>query len=297
MATQLLKRAGEHDVRIADIEVEAAWMLIASLMTLGPNFVRPHLAQLLVLWRNALPKPTSKDAVGGAGRSVAEWAFLLHVREAALGAMWCFLERNRGVLVTLDVARRIASVLINALSFANNFISAGVEDPAESALVQQGLNRRSGGLTLREREAILRTRVHQCFNSLGFSSIQESTQIVLLQSTLSLFASPEGYAGSSVQAAIASSTGTFISVWASADGYGYGVTGDEIIDMGGVEDVMDGTSGTVSGQGGGIRNKQGNDYLNRDMVEVAIDTLVRPYVRDYMSVLSSSDPETDSWRM
>jgi hypothetical protein len=61
MATQLLKRAGEHDVRIATIEVEVAWMLITSLMALGPNFVRPHLAQLLVLWRNALPKPTTKD--------------------------------------------------------------------------------------------------------------------------------------------------------------------------------------------------------------------------------------------
>jgi hypothetical protein len=271
MATQLLKRAGEHDVRIADIEVEAAWMLIASLMALGPNFVRPHLAQLLVLWRNALPKPTSKDAVGGAGRSIAEWSFLLHVREAALGAMWCFLRRNKGELVTLDVARRIANVLVNALSFANNFVSAGVEDPAENTPLQQGLSRRNGGLTLREREALLRTRVQQCFNSLGFSSIQESTQMVLLQSALSLFASPEGYAGSSVQAAIASSTGSFVSVWASADGYGYGVTGDEIIDMGGVEDA----SGSISGQGENGWIKQSNDYLNRDMVEVAIDTLVR----------------------
>jgi len=278
MATQLLKRAGEHDVRIADVEVEAAWMLIASLMTLGPNFVRPHLAQLLVLWRNALPKPTSKDAIGGVGRSAAEWSFLLHVREAALGAMWCFLEQNKGVLVTLDVARRLANVLINALSFANNFISAGVEDPAESPLMQQGQSRRNTGLTLREREALLRTRIHQCFNSLGFSSIQDSTQVNLLQSALSLFASPEGYAGSSVQAAIASSTGTFVSVWTSADEYGYGVTGDEIIDMGGVEDVLDGgNSGTITGEGGSSRNKEGNDYLNRDMVEVAIDTLVRGF--------------------
>jgi hypothetical protein len=60
-------------------------------------------------------------------------------------------------------------------------------------------------------------------------------------------------------------------VWASADGYGYGVTGDEIIDMGGVEDA----SGTISGQGENGWIKQSNDYLNRDMVEVAIDTLVR----------------------
>ncbi|KAG9219717.1 hypothetical protein CCMSSC00406_0010180 [Pleurotus cornucopiae] len=48
MATQLLKRAGDHDLKVA-------WTLIASLMSLGLNFVRPHLPQLLVLWRNALP--------------------------------------------------------------------------------------------------------------------------------------------------------------------------------------------------------------------------------------------------
>jgi hypothetical protein len=35
-----------------------------------------------------------------------------------------------------------------------------------------------------------------------------------------------------------------------------------------------GTLGSISGQGES-RNKQGNDYLNTDMVEVAIDTLVR----------------------
>src|SRR5437016_491618 len=58
MATQLLKRAGEHDVKIAGVEIEVAWTLINSLMSLGPNFFRPPLLQLLVLWCNALPKPT-----------------------------------------------------------------------------------------------------------------------------------------------------------------------------------------------------------------------------------------------
>jgi len=48
-ATQQLKRASDHDLKVASIEVEVAWMLIVSLMSLGPNFVRPH---LLVLWRN-----------------------------------------------------------------------------------------------------------------------------------------------------------------------------------------------------------------------------------------------------
>ena len=59
----------------------------------------------------------------------------------------------------------------------------------------------------------------------------ESTQIVLLQSVVKLFASPDGYAGPSVQAAIALSSDTFSSVWQSADGYAYGVTFNEIVDL------------------------------------------------------------------
>ena len=46
MAMQLLKSAGEHDVKVVGIEVEVAWTLTASLMSLGPNFVQPHLPQL-----------------------------------------------------------------------------------------------------------------------------------------------------------------------------------------------------------------------------------------------------------
>ncbi|KAF9492742.1 hypothetical protein BDN71DRAFT_1509192 [Pleurotus eryngii] len=199
MATQLLKRAGDHDLKVARVEVE-----------------------LLVLWRNALPKPTSKEGMAtGSGRSVVEWMFLLHVRESALGAMLCFLQHNSGTLVTLDVARRIASVLGNALSVANTFVSQSVEDPSENAQMPTTANK---GLSLRGREALLRRRVSQYFSALGFSGITESTQVTLLQSTVALFASPDGYAGSSMQAAIASSSGSFASVWQIGDGYAYGVT-------------------------------------------------------------------------
>lgn len=257
MATQLLKRAGEHDLKVAGIEIEVAWTLIASLMSLGPNFVRPHLPQLLVLWRNALPKPTSKDSVSNANRTISEWMFLLHVRESALGAILCFLQHNASVLVTLDVARRIASLLSNALLFANNFITQNVEDPAEMQVTPIVKN----GLTIRDREALLRRRVYQCFTALGFSSIPESTQTTLLQSVVSLFASSDGYTGSSVQAAIASSSGTFTSVWQSTDGYAYGVTSNEVVDFGGIEAEADLPQG-------------GRDYLNRDSIEVSIETLV-----------------------
>jgi len=111
MAITLLKRASDHDIKVAGVEVEIAWTCIASLMTLGPNFVRAHLPQLLVLWRNALPKPTNKETTSDGGRSNAEWVFLLHVRESALGAILCFLRHNSPTLVTLDVARRITATV------------------------------------------------------------------------------------------------------------------------------------------------------------------------------------------
>ncbi len=134
MAIQLLKHSAEHDVKIAGIEVEVAWTLIASLMSLGPNFVRAHLQQLLVLWRNALPKPTSKDAVDNTTRPLEEWMFLFHLRESALGAILSFLKHNSTTLVTLDVGRRIAMVLSNALLFANNFINQKVDDGTDTQI-------------------------------------------------------------------------------------------------------------------------------------------------------------------
>ncbi|EDR13097.1 uncharacterized protein LACBIDRAFT_308556 [Laccaria bicolor S238N-H82] len=72
MATQLLKLVAEYGFKIGDIEVEIAWTFIASLISLGPNFVPPHFCRLklLVLWRNVLPKPQNKDSSNNVGRSV-----------------------------------------------------------------------------------------------------------------------------------------------------------------------------------------------------------------------------------
>lgn len=258
MAIQLLKHSAEHDVKIAGIEVEVAWTLIASLMSLGPNFVRAHLQQLLVLWRNALPKPTSKDVVDNATRPLEEWMFLFHLRESAIGAILSFLKHNSSTLVTLDVGRRVAMVLSNALLFANNFINQKVDDGTDTQIPSP----QPKGLTLKGREALLRRRVYECFTALGFSNIPDSTQTTLLQSAVALFASADGYAGSSVQAAIASSSGTFTSVWNSVDGYAYGVTFTEIVDHGDLGAHSDSTT-------------ERKDQLNRDSIEASIDSLLR----------------------
>lgn len=250
IAVQLLKRAGEHDVKVAKVEIEVAWTLIAALMPLGPNFVRAHLPQLLVLWRNALPKPTTKD--GLSGRTAAEWTFLLSVREYALRAVCSFLSHNSPVLLTADVARRVTSLLTNALQFANTFSSQRIVEE-----VTEGVSQEPRGLSLPSVEALFRSRIYQAFMALGVSKVSETTQTSLLQSAISLFASSEGYTGSSVQAAIAVSSGTFTSIWQSTDCYAYGVTDIEVN-----EDLP---VDAAEGQG---------DWLNRDTINASIDDMV-----------------------
>lgn len=223
LAVSLLKRAGEHDVAPATIEVQVAWYLIAALMSLGPGFVKLHLPQLLVLWRNALPKPSSKDTVVG-DRGEPEWNFLLVVRECALGAIHNFLKHNQA-LVNIDVARRLATLFTNTLNFVNGFATAYAELLREQSANPQGTSPIS---TMRpslvDREANLRRRVLQCFTDLGPSSATESMQPALLQAAVTVFADPENYSGSAAQAAIQAQAGQFTTVWQSTDGYAFGVT-------------------------------------------------------------------------
>jgi hypothetical protein len=85
----------------------------------------------------------------------------------------------------------------------------------------------------------------------------------LLQSVISLVASVEGFAGSSVQAAIVSSSGSFSSLWTTLDGYAYGVTGVE---------VLENASPNADNLGD---SSFGKYRLNRDSVEASLDDMVR----------------------
>ncbi|CAK9780383.1 putative clathrin-coated vesicle protein [Cutaneotrichosporon oleaginosum] len=273
MSFSLLKRAGDHDVAPATIEVQVAWHLIASLMSLGPGFVKLHLPQLLVLWRNALPKPTSKDASVG-DRGEADWNFLLVVRESALGAIHNFLQHNMS-LVNIDVARRLATLFTNTLNFVNGFATAYSELLREQAANPQGGT--SHAFTMRpslvEREANLRRRVLQCFSGLGPSSATETMQPALMQAAITVFADPENYSGSAAQAAIAAQAGQFSSVWQSTDGYAFGVT----------------SLLAAREREGGSTDE--DVFLNRDRVEMSIESqLSHPIIgsleHDYVTLFA-----------
>ncbi|EJU04714.1 ARM repeat-containing protein [Dacryopinax primogenitus] len=219
MAMQLLKRAGEHDLTLAAVEVEISWTLISALVTLGRHFVHPHMSQLLTLWRNTFSRSSVKDTEDIQSRFSAEVAFLLHVRHCALGALLQFLTHNSGLLTTLDVARRVGASLSSALSFANSLASDGYDEELDSKSPLPHVK-----ATTSELEVMFKCRMFQCFAAFGTSHINESAQAAVIDSAMTVFSGPDLYRGSQVQAAIAASAGSFVSIWECNDGYAYGIS-------------------------------------------------------------------------
>ncbi|RYN32302.1 Pof6 interactor protein 1 [Alternaria tenuissima] len=217
-ATSLLKSASNSDLRIGSTQIQVAWILIGGLMTLGPNFVKIHLSQLLLLWKNALPKPLNRDNM--VQRNYLELCFLAHVRECALGSILTFLEFNSRIL-TLDVTKRLAAMLQNTTMFLNTLPAKKTTDDMSQRL--------SPALQLHDFDLMVRRRVLQCYTRLVELS-PASTHEVLLQTNLlpfaiASFAEPDNYTTSSFSTAIASAAGTFESIWEVADNHGFGVTG------------------------------------------------------------------------
>ncbi|KAF2491330.1 ARM repeat-containing protein [Lophium mytilinum] len=217
-ATTLLKSSSSSDLRISSTQIQVAWILIGGLMTLGPNFVKIHLSQLLLLWKNALPKPLNRDNM--VQRNVLELSFLAHVRECALGSILNFLEFNSRLL-TLDVTKRLAAMLQNTTMFLNTLPTKKTTDDISQRL--------SPALQLHDFDLMVRRRVLQCYSKLVNLSPPGSSEMLLqtnlLPFALSSFADPDNYAPSSLSTSIASSAGTFESIWDVGDNCGFGVTG------------------------------------------------------------------------
>lgn len=217
-ATNLLKSSVNEDLRVSGTQVQVAWVLIGGLMSLGPNFVKIHLSQLLLLWRNALPKALAKE--NAAQRQAAELSYLVHVRECALGSILSFLEYNSRLL-TADISKRIAALLQNTIEFLDGLPQA--KNDAEMP------TRITPSLQLFDLVQMVRRRVLQCFTRLATRSPHTSKEILsqanLLAFAVSCFTEPEAYPQSSLGASIASSAANFDGIWTVADNSGYGISG------------------------------------------------------------------------
>ncbi|CCC08404.1 unnamed protein product [Sordaria macrospora k-hell] len=218
MATNLLKSSGTSELRVASTQIQVAWTLIGGLMSLGPNFVKIHLSQLLLLWKNALPKVLAKDSMA-VHRNLLNASFLTHVRECALGSILAFLQYNSRLL-TVDVCKRIATMLQSTTAFLKTLPAKKTSDDIAERLTP--------ALQLQDLEVMVRRRVLQCYTKLVNVSPAGATE-ALLQSNLltlaiSLFADPDNYTPSSLSTSIANAAGTFDSIWEVGDNSGFGVT-------------------------------------------------------------------------
>ena len=217
-AIDLLKSSSQAELRVAGTQVQVAWILIGGLMALGPNFVKIHLSQFLLLWRNALPKPLTRENT--AQRQTSEMIYLTHVRECTLGSILSFLEFN-GRLITTDVAKRIATLLQNTVEYLEYLPRKKLIDDASQKLFSS--------VQFQDVVLMVRRRVLQCYSRLISFSPQASgdilTQSNLLTLAVTLLADPEGYVPGTLGSSIANAAGTFESIWEVADNSGFGITG------------------------------------------------------------------------
>jgi hypothetical protein len=212
-ATGLLKSAGSSDLRLSACQVQVAYIMLGGLMSLGPNFVKIHLSQLMLLWKNAL-------ALAGGQRSLLELSYLAHVRECALGSIKAFLTFNQRLL-TSDVSRRLSGMLENTVSFVSGLPEKKVSDEPGNRLLP--------GLQLQDYESMVRRRVFQCFSQLltlsPAGSLEATAHSTILPLAVASISDAEFYAPSSFSTSIAASAANFESIWDVGDNYGFGVTG------------------------------------------------------------------------
>lgn len=217
-AIDLLKSSSKAELRVAGTQVQVAWILIGGLMALGPNFVKIHLSQFLLLWRNALPKPLTRENT--AQRQSAEINYLTQVRECTLGSILLFLEFNSR-LITTDVAKRLATMLQNTVEYLDNLsLRKQTEDPSQKV---------ANSLSLQDLVLMVRRRALQCYSRLISFSPHASgellTQSNLLTLAVTLFADPDSYTPGTLGSSIANAAGTFESIWDIADNSAFGITG------------------------------------------------------------------------
>ena len=218
-ATNLLKSSVNEDLRVSGTQVQVAWVLIGGLMSLGPNFVKIHLSQLLMLWRNALPRALAKENAGQ--RQMAELSYLVHVRECALGSILSFLEFNSRLL-TSDISKRITTLLTNTIEFLEDIPVTKSDGDISSRITPS--------LQLYDLVQMVRRRVLQCFTRIATRSPHTSKEILsqanLLSFAVSCFAEPESYNQGSLGTSIANSAGNFDGIWNVADNSGFGISGN-----------------------------------------------------------------------
>ncbi|XP_053331518.1 HEAT repeat-containing protein 5A [Spea bombifrons] len=114
LAEDLLCSASQNS-HLSIHRTQAGWLLVASLMTLGPSAIHPHLGRLLLLWRGVFPL-TPKDLDTERRRGDAfTWQVTLEGRSGALSAIQSFVT-HCDELLTDEVLHRLLPPLTCAIT-------------------------------------------------------------------------------------------------------------------------------------------------------------------------------------
>lgn len=113
-AEELLRSANQNS-RLSLNRIQAGWLIIGSIMTLGVSVVKGLLPRLLLLWRNSFPKSGKELESEKARGDAFTWQVTLEGRAGALSVMHSFLM-NCGELVTEEVTKRLLSPIESALA-------------------------------------------------------------------------------------------------------------------------------------------------------------------------------------
>lgn len=270
LATQLFKHTNK-DPKIASVQVQVAWVLVGSLMCLGPNLVKLHLPQLLLLWKSALPKPTGKEA--NMIRAETEWSFLFHTRECAISSIYSLLVHNSRSLVTLDIAKRIAALLNNTLAFLATAPSTFAATTVSPCVPYQ--------TKLTDQYYALRKRIFQCFVTIRpLLSTYESSLTSLVRNSLNVFVEPDKIVPSSGahSQVTASVPGQYVSLWSLADGHGNGVTSKMQGYRIDVAATMDNDDDATDDNDGSSGNHHSKEWVTKDRFQSIEQLLERPVI-------------------
>ena len=216
-ATDLLKSSAAAELRLSALQVQVAWTLIGGVLSLGPSYVKVHLNQLMLMWRNSLPPPLTHE--NATKRGQLEMSFLSHVRESALGALLTFLS-SCSSLVTFDGSKRISIMLHNTIVFLDSLPPAREVDDLSHRLLP--------ALQLQDFAILLRRRVLQCFSALVSLRHLEQSDIVsqsdLIGLTMRTFTDPERPVLKGLEATLANTASTFEGLWTTEDNWVFGVS-------------------------------------------------------------------------
>ncbi|XP_056249749.1 HEAT repeat-containing protein 5A isoform X1 [Seriola aureovittata] len=163
LAEDLLRSASQNS-RISLQRTQAGWLLVSSLITLGPAVVEHHLSRLLLLWRCVFPASLREQEMELRRGDYFTWQVTLEGRAGALCAMKNLLLHCRE-LVTDDIISRLLTPLACAVALLTKL----------PALL------RSYSSSVRSWSLVYRLRVYELLALLPPHTYQESFGLVMNQ--------------------------------------------------------------------------------------------------------------------